>query len=110
MREKVARFMVDDDTFSSITFNGNKQVTYLRADGFDSTLGKMDFIIFYNSKGENIVKLYWEADADRIEYTSVFVKNSKKNISLNAICILLYDSITWLRHSAYFEEGIKRLF
>ena len=63
----------------------------------DSGLDKMDFIIFCNSNDEKVLRLFWELNENSIEYTSAFLHNGN-NISLVAICVVLYDSIMWLRH------------
>lgn len=109
MRDKVTKILVDKNVFECVSTQGCAKVKYLSADGLDFGLEKMDFIIFYNSNDEKTLRLFWKLNENSIEYTSAFSHNCK-NITLTAICIVLYDSIMWLRHRTYFEDGIKSMF
>jgi len=108
MREKLAKFLVADNVFDLISKYGNTTVPYVMAEGFDNDIGRMDFIIFYNANHEEQLRLYWTSDERKnIEYTSSFLSNSG-NISRNALCTILYETIMWLRHRAYIENGILK--
>lgn len=109
MRDKVTKILVDKKVFEYVSTQGCGKVKYLRADGLDCGLEKMDFIIFYNSNDEKVLRVFWELNENSIEYTFPF-PYSGNNISLTAVCIVLYDSIMWLRHRTYMGEGIKRVF
>jgi len=108
MRGKLAKFLVADNVFDIISKCGNTTVPYMMAEGFDNDIDRMDFIIFYNANHEEILKLYWASDEkNHIEYTSSLPGNCN-NISRNALCIILYETIMWLRHRAYIEDGILK--
>ncbi len=109
MRDKVTKILVDQNVYESVSTQGCAKVKYLSADGLDSGLDKMDFIIFCNSNDEKVLRLFWELNENSIEYTSAFLHNGN-NISLVAICVVLYDSIMWLRHCTYIGDEIKSMF
>jgi len=109
MREKLAKFLVDDKVFHTISKYGNTTVSYIMAEGFDHNIRQMDFIIFYNVNNEKQLKLYWASDENSITYTSSFSSDCD-NISRNALCNILYHTIMWLRHRAYIEDGIQGFF
>lgn len=108
MHDKVTKILVDKKVFECVSTQGCARVQYLRADGLRE-LERMDFIVFYNSDDEKVLREFWELNENSIEYTFPF-PYSGNNISLAAVCIVLYDSIMWLRHRTYMEEGIKRVF
>ncbi len=109
MREKLAKFFVADEVFDMISKYGNTTVPYIAAEGFEKGLRQMDFIIFYNAAHEERLKLYWASDEECITYTSDFSCDCD-DIPWNALCSILYHTIMWLRHRAYLEDGIQRLF
>ena len=62
MRGKLAKFLVTDNVFDTISKCANTTVPYMMAEGFDNDIGQMDFIIFYNTNHEEQLKLYWASN------------------------------------------------
>jgi len=104
MSSDLIRIYISNEVFDFVLTKGHDRIPVLRLEGDITSVNKMDFILLVNSKGDIILKHFWDSTDGYIEYTSVFAGNSR-NIALQAVCSVMYDCLMKIRT----ETAIERM-
>jgi|GEM_PF-3207718 len=103
MSSDLIRIYISDEVFVSVLTKGHDRIPILRLEGDITSVNRMDFILLVNSKGDIILKHFWDSMNGCIEYTSVFAGNSR-NIALQALCSVMYDCLMKIRTETVIEH------
>lgn len=105
MREKLLKIFVDADNYRVVHSSSSKVVEFIGLSD-NQPIKKVDFIVFVDEDGNEILKNMWEITDHTVYYTCNPL-NMKDFWDFPLIVVLthLYESIMHLRHGAFTEKN-----
>lgn len=101
---KVNKYIVSDQAFEDAMHLPYYKIPFIEV--IETGLPvQYDFIIIKNGEGTEIIRNFLNSDGNQLEYTSCLNGSGCKTIALTVIMTLLYQSIMWIRHGTYIQEG-----